>query len=249
MTETPRGCVFCGGTPLTNQHLWPDWARRQIADIDTHAHRQILEVEGREDVTRVWNDRAYRMTVNAVCGTCNNGWMSGLETDAAEFLRPMIEGRGRALHQGGQTKLASWAFLTALMFSYTGGRDQGLVVQSQVDEFYARRVPPENTRIWMTAFAGDYIGAMQCFGADTDTTQDTARGHRDIYGVAFTFEKTAFNIVGTTRSGLLDGSEFANPRIRQIWPFASSFEWTPKPALDDAGFHSFADAFLRQLPR
>jgi hypothetical protein len=220
-----------------------------LADDDSHTHRQILEVEGRDDVTRGWNDRAYRMTVKAVCEDCNNGWMSDLESEAREFLRPMIEGRGRALHQRGQTTLAAWAFLTALMFSYTSGREQGLVAQAQVDEFYSRRVPPENTRIWLTAFAGDYIGAMQCFGADTDTTQDTARGHREIYGVTFTFETTLFHVLGTALDGLLDGTEYAHPRIHQIWPFVSSFEWTPKPALADAGFHYFADAFLRQLPR
>jgi hypothetical protein len=26
----PEGCVFCGRTPVTREHLWPDWLRREV---------------------------------------------------------------------------------------------------------------------------------------------------------------------------------------------------------------------------
>lgn len=49
-----RGCMFCGGGPLTKEHLWPNWMRK-AAKVD---ERYRFRIEGEED-RRETRDRRF----------------------------------------------------------------------------------------------------------------------------------------------------------------------------------------------
>src|SRR5690349_5445572 len=97
----PRTCVFCGGSPVTKEHVWPDWARRKLASSESFPHYRRLERQGQDPVDKRWLAPAHTMTVSAVCRPCNNGWMSELEARAKELLEPVLDGRGKQLHRDG----------------------------------------------------------------------------------------------------------------------------------------------------
>jgi hypothetical protein len=90
MTEPSPGCVFCGGKPLSREHVVPEWARRLVAvDAPVTSTRDILGREGR--FRDGWaTGRSLEVVVRKVCRACNNGWMADLERRAAPLLAPMI---------------------------------------------------------------------------------------------------------------------------------------------------------------
>src|SRR4051812_25295706 len=111
-----RTCIFCGETPVTREHLWPDWLRRLVDVPVPFRHHLEQEVDGVEVRDERFEAIPYDQTVRVVCAGCNNGWMSRAESDAKPILEPLLEFRGRQLHRREQRILASWALLRACCF-------------------------------------------------------------------------------------------------------------------------------------
>jgi hypothetical protein len=39
-TDTRKGCVFCGRTPQTKEHVLPKWMRKLLPDHEPGTHRR-----------------------------------------------------------------------------------------------------------------------------------------------------------------------------------------------------------------
>ena len=109
----PDGCIFCGSTPLTKEHLWPDWLRRKVELGQPFEHRIEDEIDGVEARDVTFMTPPFKQVVKAVCGGCNGGWMSAIEAAAKPILLDLIYARGRMLDPDDQRRLATWAFLKA----------------------------------------------------------------------------------------------------------------------------------------
>ncbi|WP_405459690.1 hypothetical protein OG786_20905 [Streptomyces sp. NBC_00101] len=108
-------CVFCGGTPLTKEHVLPRWLKVAL-DPSVRRFRYIrLSEEGlqRHDAPPL-NDQ-----VKVVCSECNSGWMNQLEESVRHFLPALIQGTACTLDAAEQQALATWTLKTLLMFQYT----------------------------------------------------------------------------------------------------------------------------------
>lgn len=202
---------------------------------DAREHRRQIERECAPDV-RSWSADPYTLTAGAVCASCNNRWMSELEQRAQQLLEPMLHGRGRQLHRGGQRTLAAWALKTALMVEQSFSPGRRIIGEREHDHLYVHGQPSDDVRVWMASYDGEMPAFAHMQGADADVTQDDERGVRDLYSVTLTLGPVAFQVFGTTVPGLLDIVELRQPPlVHRIWPFDGSFIWAPRPALDDAG--------------
>lgn len=108
-------CVFCGGTPLTKEHVLPRWLKVAL-DPTVGRHRYIrlsVDTVRRHDAPPL-NDQ-----VKVVCSNCNSGWMNQLEENVRGFLRDLIQGTPCVIDAEAQLALASWSLKTLLMFQYT----------------------------------------------------------------------------------------------------------------------------------
>jgi hypothetical protein len=101
----------------------------------------------------VFRQRPFQMKVRAPCEGCNKGWMSNLEGRAKAIATGMIQGRGRELHRQGQTTLATWAALKALMFARTTPK---LPVKPEIyQQLYDDPTePPPGTFVWIARADG-----------------------------------------------------------------------------------------------
>ncbi|MEU1366621.1 hypothetical protein ABZ454_10850 [Streptomyces sp. NPDC005803] len=108
-------CVFCGGTPLTKEHVLPRWLKVAMDPTVRTVRYVRLSRDGvqRHDAPPL-NDQ-----VKVVCSDCNSGWMNQLEEDVRPFLPDLIRGLPCTLDSVRQRSLASWALKTILMFQYT----------------------------------------------------------------------------------------------------------------------------------
>lgn len=127
-----RRCVFCrreGG--LTKEHVFPQWIWREHGAgrvppkiINEGPSRSIENFWGGVDgpvgqFLTPGNDKptlhATGMIVRAVCGACNNGWMSDLETEVIPIVRKVVSGRIWRPRSAEVQTLRRWAVKTALM--------------------------------------------------------------------------------------------------------------------------------------
>jgi hypothetical protein len=110
--QSPRRCIFCGGTGLSKEHIWSDWLGKIIPRSDDHSQSIIRDVPGPDRIRIVepflyshqgsMNSRKLRN----VCKKCNNGWMSAIVNRAkpsAEMIRD----------------LAAWISLSSVMAEFT----------------------------------------------------------------------------------------------------------------------------------
>lgn len=125
MTGTARqlGCIYCGGWPLTREHVVPTWLNELLRVGDEGKRDPMLDnasrVADRDGVrpaTR-FGSVGLNMTVKAVCKTCNEGWMSSLEGCTKDLITELATGNRTKVSGGQQILLAAWATKTALMMS------------------------------------------------------------------------------------------------------------------------------------
>ncbi len=106
-------CIFCDNPSGSREHVWPKWI---LERKDLGAFR--LKIGNGPD--KILNN--IELQVKTVCGTCNNGWMSTLETEAAPILIPMFEDQTVSLDSAQQEVLARWLMKMAMVYDSVKGR-------------------------------------------------------------------------------------------------------------------------------
>lgn len=116
--------MFCGGTPLTREDIVPQWLRvlyrDQLRPLGTgpvgnnvRSLRQTPQTPA--EILSQWPSKAPEVVAKVVCSTCNNGWMSAIESAAVKALLPLIKGRPRILGRAEKQTIADWLGLKALL--------------------------------------------------------------------------------------------------------------------------------------
>jgi len=205
---------------------------------------QLTDRQGHEREVREWSREAYSMTVKAVCGECNNGWMSALEQRASVLLRPMLRGGRRKLDGHAQRTLAAWALKTAMMVEHTQNGLRRVFPADEYRHLRERGEPSDRVYVWLTTYSGDRPAYAHLYGADADTTQHPERGVRDLFGVTVAVGPVVVYVFGTTIPEA-DRVTLAAPavvRVHPLWPCNGTFVWSPSPGFDDEELFAFSDA-------
>jgi hypothetical protein len=250
-----RRCVFCGGTPVTAEHVWPAWLRTVLPQPIVAPHRRTVQLDGVAQPDVTYPQRVFEQRVRLVCAVCNNGWMSELETANKPFLDAALHGRGRQLHQRGQERLAAWAFKTALMINCTFREHRSGVPQSHYDYLYTHRAPPSDVAIWLASYDGEQPAAAFSSGMAISRPGERVDSHDapNVYTITFTLGPLALQVFGVHDAAAIRvdprGGEYADPGIHQLWPYDAPFTWVPRPALTGEGLQRFADSIYDELLR
>jgi hypothetical protein len=248
-----RACIFCGGTPLTKEHLIGRWAGR-FADSE---QRNILQRSDREgeppqpgDV-RQWQARAYDRQARVVCENCNSGWMSDLETAVSSLLDPEAL-NGRPLDPREQALLATWAMKTALTMDAAQSPDNRVIPFKAARRFGRDHQLPDGAEVWMASYTGDddQIPAFAGLGIDLDDRQNPRRGWRDIAVSTFVVGPFVFQVFSTIRalgSTTLERTFPPGPHIASIWPIDDPATWRHQPGLGATDVIAFSEQITASL--
>jgi hypothetical protein len=211
-----RRCIFCGGTPVTNEHLFPVWLRPLLAALkplpsDAAHIVRLLGYRGKDGVpTDSWVMDVPDIKTKVVCATCNGGWMSTIEANAKPVLGPLILGRPSTLDTGSQACIAQWIALKAII-------EQNARPEPPPAEWLApynkERRPPAT---WYMR-VGKYVGhrrAVYMGGCSVQITghHPLAPGPLNYPGFMFTVQLGSFvgQLVATSQAA-------AHPINRQYW--------------------------------
>lgn len=88
--------MFCGGGPVTKEHVWPEWIGQELSKLSSEPFRGT---RGEGGAATRWKTRTLDVTVRRFCKPCNSGWMSVIPrflgepivtfTDIFHALRPI----------------------------------------------------------------------------------------------------------------------------------------------------------------
>jgi hypothetical protein len=249
-----RACVFCGGVPLTREHVFPRWLDRVLPAQEHWRGQDLAEVGGElltapmlPTTNRQMGEKFTETTVTRVCKACNNGWMHALEEMARPLLTALIGGRRAEVAQDDAGQLALWVAKTCLMAQFTHP-ESAAVLPRQYQWLYERQTPPPRIHIWaLSVEARDWALRMQHFGilyGDPDECDPSEPCNT--YSTTIGLGQVAFCVMGTTsESMILPDLEDVTPLDAvRLWPDPRPFEWGRATPLGDEDLWFVSD-YLR----
>ena len=111
-----RECAFCPSTAkLSGEHIWSDWLNPLLP-----GRKQFNLRNDKRQIIRTWPSPELNWKTKVVCKSCNNGWMSNLESQHAKpSLSELIRGKKGILIDRSRAKSISlFAFKTAVIFDH-----------------------------------------------------------------------------------------------------------------------------------
>ncbi len=121
MPKPQRKCIFCEGSNLSREHIWPKWASEHLPKFDDESHEErVFTFTKNTQPTsppkhRKTNGRIWTKKIKVVCKTCNETWMSQIEQTAKTILLPMMRGEPYRLTQEDCLSISRWITLKVMV--------------------------------------------------------------------------------------------------------------------------------------
>lgn len=257
-TRSARGCIFCGGKPLSKEHVIAQWIGGVLHSMEWSDHTPAPpEAEwgtryrfGDGAATRERRHRAPgnrpTVEVNCVCIPCNTGWMSALEGQASPFLEPMIRGTHIRMDDAAQLLIATWAVKTVFVLEFMR---RELIVATAHDRYVlmTEHRPPTTFRVRLAAVADPAVQPLrlQTYVATTHPPD----GPSDILCSTVLIGHLAVQVWGGHGAGTVDlkASGTVIGDAVMIWPpVAIGAPWPPSRPITEEQM----EEFMRQpIPR
>jgi hypothetical protein len=156
-------CIFCNNESGSEEHFWPAWVHRFIKENGIKLGGLRVQL-GNAPETITDN---LEKTINTVCHTCNNTWMSKVEEKNRPRFLYMMRNDPLSIDPGGMKIITEWAVLRAIMldsekpsigYENFYSREERIAMREHLEI-------PARTRIWFGALDGFHLG-----GHGTDFT-------------------------------------------------------------------------------
>ena len=236
-----RTCVFCGAAETTKEHVWPNWAARHMSAVGPVDHWLHVVQDGQDDKSRSWPQSQFTLTVGAVCGNCNNGWMSALEGRLKTFFEAALDRQVTPLDASLQRDLAAWALKTAMMAVAAESRTDTPFPESAYQHLFAHVEAPADMRMWVGAYSGAVCTA---YAYKYGGAISVGELEGDVWGATVLFGPVLIQMIGSSIAGLADTATMHPFPVQQLWPYETKFDWEPSPSITDKDLEPFAGWFL-----
>lgn len=207
-----RSCIFCGGRPpLTLEHTIPKWTVPLVKQLDTPA--SATRVSHHEDhVHDVWPTTTVDLKARKVCGTCNSGWMAGLENAARPILTPMIlSTAATTLTEEEALVVATWVTKTVLTGSLNYPDSDHPIPSVYFRELYLEPKPLVDSVVWI---GGYRVGRYPVSHSQIPMPFDGFRSTGNVG--CFAYQVTVGQ--GLAEGVVLPPADRFMPKLAQIWP-------------------------------
>jgi hypothetical protein len=146
-----RVCAFCPETAnLTGEHLYADWIDRILTTTTTRY--VFTDINPQDKTTRSFGGRHLDRQFKAVCGDCNNTWMSDIDNDARNILKDIIGYAAPVtLLRPGLAAVIKFALKNAFLADYM--HDRPFLTEYDRRQFKETLQIPFGTHIWLGAVA------------------------------------------------------------------------------------------------
>lgn len=239
----PSACIFCGGTPLSEEHILPQWMKACFQPLPPvrSGLQERLDRNGRPSLITVTNRQGSLFTrrPKIVCKPCNEGWMSQLESSVKPTLKRMFASTECHLltAEEGAT-LATWAAKTAINFEYFEYPTKISVDQDRRRQLRDTRRPPAGTFVWIGQ--GSHPRGVSVCRASWDVLDDPAPpgapddlGPRNTQLVGMWLGNVFLLVFMTSKAQAARICVDASfPGLRRIGPTPEDGAWPSGPIID-----------------
>jgi hypothetical protein len=240
-----RTCLFCEARATTREHVVPRWARSSLATGEPEPIRQLITVGTEQPIERRRTRLLFSDTAKVACATCNNRWMSRLETNTRAALIPMIHGESTLLDRNAQRTLAAWALKTASVADHAQGDPwQPTSMEAERRHLAEFGEPSANVLVWLAARLDPPPAQIYLWGSTAIPTAPA--GELDcsvIYGATIALGPVVLEVLYTTAPQLSVAYALEErPAINLIWPYRAPFDRGEREEFDDEGFSDYMNA-------
>jgi predicted alpha/beta hydrolase family esterase len=247
-SRAERGCIFCGGKPLSTEHAIPAWVGEVLHALeppgaDWETHYMFGTSDDTSERRHQAPDNRPVVKVNAVCEPCNNGWMAALESAVAPIMGPMIRGELVTVGLGAQLLLATWCVKTALVLEFL--RSDFLVATPDIRQALMRdQRPPETFRVRLAQIDDPTRHPLR-FQTLVGSTEQGPQAKADGLCSTLLIGNLVVQVWGGEGAGPIDltkaGTAISNAVM--IWPPVPGVaSWPPRVALNE----ETAEVFMRE---
>jgi len=152
-----RRCIFCGGLPISKEHVWAKWMRPYLP---TGQGMQIIHegnfIDGSQHLrpgplNRKGDFRS--QTLRVVCRPCNHGWMGSIQERTKPALLPLLTFDSEVIASEEQKIIATWATMFTMVYAVTAPE---YTTQNDTERraFMANKEPPRRWVYWCAPFDG-----------------------------------------------------------------------------------------------
>jgi hypothetical protein len=244
-----RACVWCGGTPLTNEHAFPKWIIKRLQNGQGTITVGSLDRTGQASPKlhgpRRLGKKLRFLMARRVCEPCNTGWMNDLETDVQPYVGGMVAGFKTTLNSATQDVIAAWATKTAMMLTYTSAGHEP-IHPDQLQWMYQHRTPPAGTRIWLAAYNGEQDGLCDIKHLTVNRSfvpegRTNAAAHLITVAFGILVMQVWLWADPTHQAFRVYIPNMHTEVTERIWPLRlSDMQWPPRYAVDNIGFYRIA---------
>jgi len=111
-------CIFCGASPTTQEHVFSQWTQKYMLPRRAGKAASYIAVEYADKVESANLKMAGELRdwqIKCVCASCNNGWMSQLDTAAEPVMKPLILRKRERLSAKDCRIIATWSVLKSMV--------------------------------------------------------------------------------------------------------------------------------------
>lgn len=247
-----RQCIFCGGSPLTKEHIIPEWLSRlvipPVGPVYISESRRVRDQYETTPPRSRARSRILDVIGKQVCSACNTGWMSDLEAATQTILTPVARGVPAGIRipiqAHAQRTIARWAVKTAVLLQYRQSPPERADPQL-LQRIQAKPTPPPNAAVWIGEYAGSSMGRgslRTVFLRQPNSASNYAEVKVFTLGVGHLALQAA--IANAPGSITIQAREELQSYFTAIFPGNGQvIYWPPLLPLDDATFSGWENRF------
>jgi hypothetical protein len=238
-----KKCIFCGSTPLSKEHFWPNWAASLLKKggvslktehfVQKHKSGMLLNPKR---LTRQGSACTFKIKI--VCKSCNNGWMGRIEGRVKPILSEMIIGRTVLLSEQDQTLLATWITMKMIISEHHMNKSP-ITDKRRLYEFYKNPKPIDWATIWIAlceddAWQTQFMTSSMWLSTESRKINHSSHDCPDnTQSITFGIGKLFVYVQYTTVSGLDLNMKFSEGlMVSQLWPIVKKDTfWPPMRSL------------------
>jgi hypothetical protein len=189
-----------------------------------------------------------RLTLRWLCKSCNNGWMSRLESEAKPVVESILDGTANEIDPSAQSTLATWAVKTAMVLGALDPNRPWFYSEDERHRMRTTRLVPQRTSVWLAKC----VNQRDIYTAAKDHRRNPGDDSIRAFSVTMAFGSLAFQVVTLKAPAAIppnvavtyDVSDGPwDETLVQVWPRSESPKiWPPTYGLDsDRGLEALTD--------
>lgn len=222
-----KPCIFCGRYgDKSKEHFYPDWVGDFIKQTDVHNTATTVTQKGLGTRTISANHRRQghliTKTFRVVCRSCNNGWMSQVESTAKPALVSGLTKTTLVLGPDQQRDLATWVCLKSMVCEHSDPKLASTPFKDR-HSFFKDRAIPSYFRIYVGAHATSSETWLHRHSATISFSSKVRPPlmdglQRNVQTVTFILGQLVFHVLAARVDGFGLDTDITYPGLTRLWP-------------------------------